>query len=484
MEGFDFSSGAAPGGDFQSFHAPSRWDQFGEYHSPNVAFATNSASQFSSDMQNYIADETLPLARRQLVAYQFGDPLTLPKGMGNTYTATRYNRIPLPQAPLSEGVPPIGETMTIQQVSAVAQQWGDKVTITDVAELTTKHPLFKKAIELVGLQLSETLERNTFNALMGLTQVNYVNSRGSRGALVAGDVLDTTTVLRTSAALQTIGAPRFMGDEMTDTKIAAEAGGARASANPRGMPHYVGICHTLVTADWSQNATVVLARSYSDLNRLYNYEIGEWAGTRWCQSNMVPTFTGYAQVNGTPGTAGSLATGTYYIIVTASDTQNQYESQIYAVSNSISVTGPNGSISVVLAANPGFTYNIYVGTTTSPGQLGLSAAGPTVGPLQGQAVQLQPGTTAVITGLGVAQSPPAAPGSGITVYPSFLFGRGAYGQVMLDNAKFTYLKDADKSDPLNQLRIVGWKAYYGTIILNAQFAARIESTSAFSATFG
>ena len=108
--------------------------------------ATNQASQFSADIENYIADETLPLARRQLVAYQFGDPLELPKGRGTTYTATRYNRLPLPFAPLSEGVAPIGETMTIGQVSAVALQWGDKVTITDVAEMTIKHPLFKKAM--------------------------------------------------------------------------------------------------------------------------------------------------------------------------------------------------------------------------------------------------------------------------------------------------------------------------------------------------
>jgi len=102
---------------------------------------TNVASSFSADIEAYIADETLPLARRQLVAYQFGDPLTLPKGRGTSYTATRYNRVPLPYAALSEGVPPIGELMTISQVTATALQWGDKITITDVAELTIKHPL-------------------------------------------------------------------------------------------------------------------------------------------------------------------------------------------------------------------------------------------------------------------------------------------------------------------------------------------------------
>src|SRR5215472_12588053 len=166
----------------------------------------NIAGQFSGDIVNYIAEKTLPLARKQLVAYQFGDPLTLPKGRGTTYTATRYLRIPLPFAPLSEGVPPIGETMTIQQVSAVAQQWGDKVTITDVAEMTIYHPLFQKATELVGLQVAETLERNTFNTLMAGTQVNFVNSKGARGSLAAGDVLNPVEVQRAYSMLFTLGA--------------------------------------------------------------------------------------------------------------------------------------------------------------------------------------------------------------------------------------------------------------------------------------
>ncbi len=90
----------------------------------------------------------------------------------------------------------------------------------------------------------------------------------------------------------------------------------------------------------------------------------------------------------------------------------------------------------------------------------------------------------IITGIGAAQTPPAAPGTGLTVYPTYIIGRGAYGQVMLDDAQFTYLKEADKSDPLNQLRVVGWKVYYGTLIQNQQFFMRVESLSAFSATFG
>ena len=445
--------------------------------------ATNTAAQFSGDVTSYIAQKTLPLARRQLVVYQFGDPATLPKGMGTTYTASRYNRVPLPFAPLAEGVPPIGQTMTLQQVTAQAQQWGDKVTITDVAEMTIKHPLFKKAIELVALQLAETMERNTFVNLMAGGQINYVNSRGSRAALVAGDVMNPHEVNRANAMLETLGAPRYMGDEITDMKIEADAGGAKASNNPRKMPHYVAVAHPFVIGDFSENQTVITAWSYSDLNRLYNYEAGEWRGIRFCKSNLVPSWTGFAQINPTAIGGGSLAATNYFLVVTGQDSQNQYESAVYQVSASTAV-GANGALQFTTPNVPGFTYTAYVGTSNTPFNLGVSAQGPTTGPLQGQATQLPPNTVITVTALGASQVPPAAPATGVTVYPTFIFGRGAYAQVVLDNAKFTYLKEADKSDPLNQLRVVGWKNYYGTLIQNAQFMLRLESTSAFSTIFG
>jgi len=105
------------------------------------------------------------------------------------------------------------------------------------------------------------------------------------------------------------------------------------------------------------------------------------------------------------------------------------------------------------------------------------------GPLAGQATQLAPNQTVIITGLGVAQTPPAIPAANVTVYPTFVIAKGAYGQVKLDDVKTTWLDKADKSDPLNQSRRIGFKVFYGSLILNTQFMARIESSSAFSATF-
>lgn len=440
---------------------------------------TNASGGFQADVEAFIQEEVEPLARRQLVAYQFGKPLHLDTNRGTTYTASRYERLPLPFAPLQEGVAPPGEAMTLKQVTATAQQWGDRVIITDVANLTIKHPLFQQAIQLVSLQLPETLERNTLNALISGVQVNFANGRSSRANIVATDVLSPHEVNRITGSLLTYGVPRFNGDEREDMMI--DAGAYRdPSKTPATMQHYVGLIHPLVAQDMRENASVTTAWAYSDINRLYNNELGPWGGTRFVETNMMPYYVGVAQVNGTAGTAGNLATGTYYVQVTAAPAQTSVEQQIYQVSTSNSVTGPSGSVSVTLPTLPGYVFNVYIGTTTSPTNLGLSISGPSTGPLAGQATQLTGGQTVVIAGVGTAQTPPAAPATGISIFPTIFIGNHSYGQVLLENPEFHYLTGADKSDPLNQTRVVSWKVFYGTILLNQAFLARVESSSAFA----
>ena len=161
------------------------------------------------------------------------------------------------------------------------------------------------------------------------------------------------------------------------------------------------------------------------------------------------------------------------------------ERNVYQTVTGVSI-GANGSITVTTPNVPGYVFQVYVSAAggSAPTNYGLCPAyGPVSGPLAGQAVQLPANTTVTITGVGSAATPPAAPATGISVFPTFFIARGAYGQVILQNPEFQYLRDADKSDPLNQTRVVAWKVFYGSIILNNAFMARVESSSAFSATY-
>ena len=435
----------------------------------------NLSTSFSSDIEAYIAEKVLPLAQRQLVLYQFGDKAVLPKNRGTTYTASRYSRIPLPVAALAEGVASTGEALTLSQVTATAQQWGDLVEITDVGELTIKHPLFQQAVKLTAMQLAETYERNTNNQLMTGTNVIYAGGKTARASLTATDVLTVTEINKAAGSMYTTGVPMFDGTMEEDRKIDAN----RPVQTPK--EHFVAVLHPLPAQDLMANSTIVTAFSYSQVERLYTNEIGEWGGFRFTRSNMIPTFTGQGTVAGTAvQTGGSLAAATYFAQVTGVNKITGYEENVYQIGAGAAITTSTGVVTVVTPTDSTHVYNVYLGTSsTAIANLGKSAQGPSTGGLAGQAVQIAASTTVTITALGTAQTPPAAPASGVTVYPTYWIGKGAYTIVSLDNARFFYLRDADKSDPQNQLRIVSWKVFYGTLINNQAFLLRTESGSAY-----
>jgi N4-gp56 family major capsid protein len=449
--------------------------------------ATNTSAQYQADIRRVLDKETLEVAQRFLVVYQFADKKNLEQRSGTTWTATRFNRLPLPIAPLSEGVPPIGETLTISQVTGVALQWGDKVTFTDVAQVTIQHDLLHEATERLGMQVAELKERNAFNNLMSGTQVNYVNQRGARASLVAGDVLDPFTVNRTVSNLKNLGAPLWSGQTGETVQRNINHNARSVSKGPMTHEHYLAVGSPIVFNDFANNPTVVQAWSYSDVTRLYINETGYWRGMHFCESNMIPTFTGLASPTNGTGTTGGTLSGTVFIKITGWDTQNQYESQIYQTSAGLALGG-NNALSVTVPSTTGYTYAVYVGTTASPSNLATAtgAAGtiPLVGPYANQAIQIPPGSTVTLTGLGIFQVPPAAPATGVTAFPTFVFGQRAFACIKLEDLYWTRLFEADKSDPNNQLRVIGYKYFEGWVILNQQFMARIESTASNTGTFG
>jgi N4-gp56 family major capsid protein len=450
---------------------------------------------YAGDVQRFLDKEVLPVAQRHLVVRQFASKIRIPEHMGMTYTATRYNRFTLPAGPIAEGVPPLGQSPTISQITGVVMQWGDRANITDIAEITPLHDVLTQASRMLQLQLPETLERNMFGQLNAAVQVNFVNQKGSRAALAAGDLLDPVTVNRTVANLTTLGAFLFNGATGAHDNKSIEEGPRKARGKPESHEHFVAVAHPIALNDFANNSTVQLAWSYSDIGKLYINEVGQWRGMHFVESNMVPYWVGLANNDSgltyTPAiTGGALATGNYVIQVTGSDPQNQYEQRIYQVSGTQNIaSGAAGSIAVLLPSAPSnYNYAVYIssGVGTQPNYLatGTGTGVPAAGPFSGQLTGLPAGATVIVTGLGIPQVPPAAPATGVNVFPTYVFGEHFFAALELDNVTWHRLSNADKSDPLNQLRIIGWKTFDGAVILNQLFGARIESSASSTGAFG
>ena len=70
--------------------------------------------------------------------------------MSKTLRVIRVNRQSLPVTQLVEGVTPATSSLALTNVDVTVEQWGLVVTLTDVLELTVKHPMLNIASDRVA----------------------------------------------------------------------------------------------------------------------------------------------------------------------------------------------------------------------------------------------------------------------------------------------------------------------------------------------
>lgn len=404
----------------------------------------NTFSNFSSNAQTYIAAQTLKRAHKDLIVYNLGKKEKLPNRFSKTFQYTRYEKLDLPYAPLTEGTTPDeGSGMTITTVQAVMDQWGSFITLSDVAEITAKHPAVQQAIELMGEQSAETIDRECIELLLSNTNVRYAGSATSRVTLGATDYLTSTLIKRSLARLRNQGARAVSGRLM------------------------FGLVDPSLEMDLLEDTTFINAASYSNITPLKNGEAGQWMGIRWMVSNTIPTMSLLAALTtASSGAAGgSLANSTtYYAKVVAIDNATGFEVAASAVASQ--ATGASDeALDITMPATTGRKYNLYIGASSGAVYLHSSRNAP----------------AAVVNVLAVpaaSSAPPAHPASGVVVHAAWILGAEAFAVPELMSLQtFMTPKGASDSDPLSQRRKIGWKVMFKPVICNENFLERIECAS-------
>src|SRR3990172_6521709 len=173
-------------------------------------------STVSTDAPSYyIARRMYELSERQLVLGRYATRYELPQRMGTTLRAVRVGRLNLPTSALTEGVAPDAVALSITNQDVTVQQWGLVVLLTDVAELTTVHPMLTGAIERTSLAMSEMFEREMAQTLLTGTNVTFGGAASNRSDLTshaAGSaILTTAEIIGLTTTLRRRGAAPIKG---------------------------------------------------------------------------------------------------------------------------------------------------------------------------------------------------------------------------------------------------------------------------------
>jgi N4-gp56 family major capsid protein len=433
------------------------------YSDPGLATSTSLVNDLAP---LWLQDELLAVAEKLTVFSDIGDKPTMPDGQGKNYSAQRYERLALPGAPLSEGITPDATPLVVNKVQAMLEQWGMVVSLTDVAELTTKHSALTAAKDRLGNASAELQDREIQKVLMGAGQVVFPGGKTSRSTLVAGDVPTTDFISSIVATLRQLGAPTFPGEM------------------------YAGVVDPYCEMDIAKDQTFVASHQYANTEALMNAEIGRWRGVRWKRSNLLPIVsvlaTGAGGASATNQAAGTGETGftagsTVKVVVALADpisgldvrpiaTATVTNAAAYTVVFTITAAAPEGRYNVYVSAEGG-TVPTYQTTVQKP--VGAQYVG-----VVAKAVTSAAATTSVGYSATGAPAGADAPATG-TVHTGYVFGKSAFAVPAIGSRVETTLTPAtaSDSDPLKQRRKAGFKFLTKTCILNTDFFRRFECQS-------
>ena len=223
---------------------------------------TTASAGLSDEMKTYYSDYLIDNAVPKLVHDQFGQKHPIPKNGGKTIEFRKYSPLPKLLTPLTEGVTPDGQSLTVTTLEATVAQYGGYITLSDVLLLTAIDNNLVQATKLLGNQAGATLDTITREVLNGGTNVVYAGGVASRSALT--DNLKVDDIKKAVRALKTQNADKI-GDS------------------------FVAIIHPDVTYDLTNDPTWQAVKDY-DPKDWYEGEIGKIAGVRFVETTEAKIF--------------------------------------------------------------------------------------------------------------------------------------------------------------------------------------------------
>lgn len=239
---------------------------------------TTTAAGVNNDLQTYFSKKLQIQAQFSTVLDQFGYIEKIPAASSKTIQFTKYADLAISTTSLTEGVAPDSIALSTSAITAVIDQLGSVIKLTDLAELTPKHPVVQKTLELLGTQAARTRDAKIEAVLAAGTNIFYAGARASRATVVAGDIITVNDIGRVVANLRTNG------------------------AQPMADGNFVAVISPVTEMNLLKDtrfSDASIRTGQGTKGEQYKGEIASFMGVRFVRSNTVPTLLS----GGTPSIA-------------------------------------------------------------------------------------------------------------------------------------------------------------------------------------
>lgn len=402
------------------------FDNLNKTYSPGVA----------PSVVEYYERSLLENMKPEMVHNRDAQKRTLPEHNGKTVKFRRFTPFAAITEPLAEGVTPAGQTLTETAFTAMVKPYGGHVELTDEINFYLLDNMHQETAKLLADQAALSLDTISRNALNAGMNVQYANSKTSRGALASTDKL---TFAEIKTAVRNL---------------------KRKNVKPFADGFYHAIVHPDVVHDLTADTMWVDVAKYQDKVKTERYELGTIYKVKFFESTNAMVFKAQTYIYGT----------------TASLTATAFDAATKCMTVSDSISEDDARAMTGLLVNVQITKSSAVSVTP----MCIERVDATNKKVYFRWV---PASTTDWTTTNALKIVPYGGGaSGADVYSTLIYGENAFGTIELGGTgrNVQILINAPGSsgalDPLAQRGTIAWKVKgFCTVILQDDFIVRLES---------
>ena len=225
----------------------------------NVTTQTGAGKDLSAESKTYYDMTLIRSAEPNLVHDQFGQQRPIPSRSGKTLEFRRFPALPKQMTPLTEGVTPDGQSLSVMAMTATISQYGSYVVSSDLLQLTSLDNMLTETVKMLGQQAGMTSDAITREVIAGGTNVRYAGGKSSRATITATDVLTVGDIKKAVRDLKAKNTPKING-------------------------YYVAIVHPDTIYDLWNDEEWIEASKYAGSEQIFKGEIGKMYGVRFVES--------------------------------------------------------------------------------------------------------------------------------------------------------------------------------------------------------
>jgi N4-gp56 family major capsid protein len=216
----------------------------------------------SQEVATYYEKRFLERAQQYLVFKEGGQMRSHESNEGKTLRFTRYTPLAVSTTPLTEGSNPSEVDLTATNVDVVLSSYGTSVKVSRFLSTTSIDERDKEKVDVVSENMGRTLDQIVRDELYSGATAQYAGSKTALTDVAASNVLSADEIRKAVKTLETNGAWQYEG---------------------RG--NYIGKIQPATKFDFTGDSTWENAAIYSNVDALYQNEIGTMHGVRLLLSN-------------------------------------------------------------------------------------------------------------------------------------------------------------------------------------------------------